>query len=1210
MDNSEDKAAQKAAIDRSLSGIRLQINSGLENQRKLAMILMAIEENLSQQHQDKTPAAYFVSFLALLDNCSSNGEITDFEMASGALYFLALVSKHTSKGLLQPRFADILTRIIPALTDDRANSALVRSGIHFLEALLLAQSLPAWKNVHNYKISPRRGFQGLLELSIDHRPKVRKAAQQSVSEILSILCKDHPNHPANELAAQFALSHLSELLKSINFSSKNPLSKENNSKVIHNLQLIACIAKEGCWPLNQLENLCNVLLEICKSTDEFLTSSVFNVFKSLFNSIKTEQKKNEYLQVLNIIYKIKPSEKDRNLAPVWLSVVSKGVITYSHNISSIDCLIRLPDIFKMLSDYLQSNVKQVATSVTECLTTIIFHVIDQKLLLETPAVSSDIYDKVNNVITELSAITNDLLSVKYQQSAGNVAEIIGSLFQALGPRANPGFIPQLLTIGSWRSNEKEGFDFNDVAETVISHAVSAIGPEAVLNALPLNLTNPNAVGRAWMLPILRDSIGHAHLGYFIDNILPITGYFDKLIAAGNPNSMNVKIFTTIVEQIWSLLPGFCDLPLDIEQSFTDSFASRLSKTLYKEVIFRTTICHALKNLAESNYNYVNNQESNVILQQTYPVERAQEAIKYLSETKASNLLSVLFNVFSETPSDERGYILDAIDAYLKISRTEDLVTMFNTVCTLLKKGLDQDSADNQHHQQQQHSNIPRLSITMLELVNEMIPYIPQSSHDAALTIFNQTVSIEDVAIQKRSYKILTQLFASVKGKESVIKYYSDIIKVLEQARNNTLTPVQGSRLQALEGILNILPGEHLELIPAVLPEVILATKSTNEKAREIAYDILVLMGQKMQEYEGQPVKNSINDKEMPDSNASLKEFFVMCSAGLAGGSPHMISATVTALSRIFYEFHSKLPPEFSDEMISTIQLFLTSKSREIIKPALGFAKVACLALPEDYVKPRIKGLLTTVFTMNHEQSGHFRSKIKLFVERLIRKFGLEYVGSCVPEEDRRLITNIRKTKARNERKKEAAAMGEIELEEKPTSKKFMSAYEEALYGESDSENESKKSDDENYEDERNGNGRRYISESMDTPLDLLDKDAFSHISSSKPRHFTKSKAKYETRNGKIVFGGESFEKSDSKNSIDAYVEAIKQGPVRGSDNKLRYKKQNRKDNITWDDDNSEDEEHDDERHRHSTHKPRYRRTRGGRIGKPRRQQRFKSRKKL
>ena len=55
-----------------------------------------------------------------------------------------------------------------------------------------------------------------------------------------------------------------------------------------------------------------------------------------------------------------------------------------------------------------------------------------------------------------------------------------------------------------------------------------MGPEVVLNSLPLNLTgNGTGPGRAWLLPILRDNVRFAELEFYKSNILPNVEFFIK-----------------------------------------------------------------------------------------------------------------------------------------------------------------------------------------------------------------------------------------------------------------------------------------------------------------------------------------------------------------------------------------------------------------------------------------------------------------------------------------------------------------------------------------------------------------------------------------------------------------------------------------------------------------------------------------------------------
>lgn len=111
---------------------------------------------------------------------------------------------------------------------------------------------------------------------------------------------------------------------------------------------------------------------------------------------------------------------------------------------------------------------------------------------------------------------------------------------------------------------------------------------------------------------------------------------------------------------------------------------------------------------------------------------------------------------------------------------------------------------------------------------------------------------------------------------------------------------------------------------SIIPEAVLGTKEPSEKARNAAFDLIVAMGNKMSE--GGVVKRSAVDgmdqDDAPEGTAhiqlsksvrlicssavgSLEEYMTMIAGGLAGATPHMISATVTAISRLVFEFQGK-----------------------------------------------------------------------------------------------------------------------------------------------------------------------------------------------------------------------------------------------------------------------------------------------------------------
>ena len=114
-------------------------------------------------------------------------------------------------------------------------------------------------------------------------------------------------------------------------------------------------------------------------------------------------------------------------------------------------------------------------------------------------------------------------------------------------------------------------------------------------------------------------------------------------------------------------------------------------------------------------------------------------------------------------------------------------------------------------------------------------------------------------------------------------------------------------------------------------EVVLCTKESNSRAREAAFELLTAIGKSALKEGGQ---------------AALVDLLKMTSATLAGQTPHMKSAGVIALSRLFYEFKSEQAmQQHGVQLLRTILLLMREKGREVVKSVIGFIKVAVSALP-------------------------------------------------------------------------------------------------------------------------------------------------------------------------------------------------------------------------------------------------------------------------
>lgn len=674
--------------------------------------------------------------------------------------------------------------------------------------------------------------------------------------------------------------------------------------------------------------------------------------------------------------------------------------------------------------------------------------------------------------------------------------------------------------------------------------------------------------------------------------------------------MEIKVFETVVQQIWSILPGYCDLPLDLVEAFDQTFCEMLANLLYGQADLRTDICRGLQNLVDSNKAIVElESEDDLLAQARISKADAQKNLDHLA-TFASNMLAVLFNVYSQTLPQYRGTILRTINAYLSIVPERELMETFERVATNLEASLPEPGSQTQAAKQKQEigpNKMPPMSHTLMDLIITIALYLPRDSYRSLFRMAEIMINREnEPQLQKKAYKLIPRLAESEMGRAALRERNAELQQLLLGSAEKASAPARRDRLNALFQVLESLPESDLHFIPSILSEVVISAKETNEKAREAAYNLLVAMGEKMAQG-GQVVQSKVPNMpaDAPTVEASLEEYFTMVSAGLAATTPHMISASITAVTRILYQFHDQISKETITNLCDLMDIFLQNPNREIVRSVLGFVKVEVISLPESLVRPRLNTLLKNLMVWSHEHKAHFKAKVKHIVERMVRKFGVEEVERATPMEDRKLITNIRKTREQRKKKKQQAA----EDGEEPTEKrkgKFESEYDQAVYGsesdesEGDSEDEFVKSQSKQQRGGAKG-GNTYIIEDEDEPLDLLSKRALGNISSTKPLRQRKQPTKIKARtneDGKLILGesddetevkGKKSKKQaaddedalmdiDDQNTsleagINAYVDAIRGRDAAQTGQKGRLKFSNKRthedDEMDMDDDGAE-----------------------------------------
>jgi ribosomal RNA-processing protein 12 len=258
--------------------------------------------------------------------------------------------------------------------------------------------------------------------------------------------------------------------------------------------------------------------------------------------------------------------------------------------------------------------------------------------------------------------------------------------------------------------------------------------------------------------------------------------------------MEIKIFETLVQQIWALLPGYCDLPLDLETAFDQTFAEMLANLLYTQIDLRTDVCKALQTLVETNKAITSiDGDDDLILQSRTSKAAAQKNLDHLA-TFASNMLAVLFNVYSQTLPQYRGYILQCINAFLSITPAQELMETFERVTTALESSLAeivaQTQAEKQKKKQQNADDkMPPMSHTLMDLVITISIYLPRESFNILFNIASLIIiKDDDPQLQKKAYKLIPRLAESAIGKAALQERSPELQQLLLSSSEKVSAP--------------------------------------------------------------------------------------------------------------------------------------------------------------------------------------------------------------------------------------------------------------------------------------------------------------------------------------------------------------------------------------------------------------------------------------
>ncbi|XP_048362430.1 RRP12-like protein isoform X1 [Sphaerodactylus townsendi] len=1046
--------------------------------KEICAVLAAVTEVIRAQGGTESETEYFGALMTTLEAVESP------ESMAAVAYLLNLVLKRVPGPVLIKKFSDTSKAFMGILSSQACGSSTLalRWVLSCLATLLRRQNLEAW----NYPVT-MQVFHGLLSFTVHAKPKVRKAAQQGVCSILrgsEFLFGDGApsHHPAASSTAKFCVQEI----------EKAGGAKEATT-TLHVLTLLRDLMP--CLPASSVKPCCETLLRVMTLSHVLVTACAMNVFHSLFASQPPSLCLPAELnaQIITALYDYVPSEGDLQPLLTWLSVMERAQISLARQQWELGWA-HLSRFFSAAMVAFLSPHAQVVSAAAQTLKVLLNECVAPHMA-ELGSVSSATPSGPAAHVCKMFRAVEQGLTYRFHAAWASVLQVLKTFFEACGCQCHPMMRKCLQSLADLRGSSH--FPHVMFLDQAVGAAVATMGPEVVLQAVPLDIDGTEErldFPRSWLLPVLRDHIHDAPLAFFCSYFLPLATTLKNRATdlAQAERHLEAKIYDTLQCQVWNLLPSFCTHPTDTVASFK-GLARTLGMAISDRPDLRLIVCQALRRLINKGC-------------QT-DAERAEVG------RFAKNFLPILFNAYSqqdaatESPVQRRS-VLDTIRAYLTVTETQ-------MVCGFLEKATEKLTSPDS-------SEFTRLSI--LDLVVTMAPYVDERSLHSLYNIIQPSLQNKDHGVQKKAYRVLEEVCASERPacQNFVESHLKELQSALLESLPSAASPAKRPRLKCLFHVVKQLVAEHEDFVTALVPEVILCTKEVSVGARKNAFSLLVEIGHAFLRFG-------------PTADDAMQRYLLLVYAGLTG-SVNMMSCTVLALARLLFEFKEHISPVALEQLVQHICLMVGSRTRDVVKSALGFLKVALLLLDVALLGRHLQTMLEAIGGMSDDMRRHFRMKLRNLLSKLIRKFGFDPVQALLPESYRKVLLNIRKAEARN-RKRQALkrAAGSVE-EDRPVKSKGDSMEEVLADSDTDWEDDSKQHGGKETKKALQPRAQAWLKEGEgDEPLNFLDPHVAHRVLATKPGISKAGKVSHDFKvsaDGRLIICEEEDEEDEETKGVD------------------------------------------------------------------------------
>ncbi|WCJ42841.1 ARM repeat superfamily protein [Euphorbia peplus] len=991
-----------------------RFNSSTEDHHQhLCTVVGAMAQELKDQNLPPTPISYVGAASSSLDRLTSSDPDPPSHVVEALLTILSLALPGISPAILRKKREVLSEIVVRVLRLNSLTIGAVTSGLKCIGLMLVVKDTANWNDVC--------GLYGvLLGYIVDSRPKVRRQASISIRDVLQSFQGTSVLAPASERITNM----FERFLLLAGGSNGNEAEKPRG-------------AQEVLYILDTLKDGLPLMSMKCKTT-------ILKYYKTLLELRQTVVTR-RVTDSLNVICLQPTSDVS---AEALLDLLCSLALYASSNETSVDnmtftarlldsgmrkvqslnrqiCVVKLPLVFSTLKDIMASEHEESIFAAMEAFKSLINNCIDESLIKQ--GVEQLMITTENGrmsgptVIEKLCVTTESLLDYHYNAVWDMVFQVVSTMFDKLGENSSYFMKGTLKNLADMQGLSDDDFPHRKQLNECLGSALGAMGPETFLGIIPLNVeADELSEVNVWLFPILKQYTVGAHLSFFKETVLGTVGLMRQKSRKFELEGRTVaaRSVDALIYSLWSLLPSFCNYPLDTAKSFKNLIKS-LTSALREECEIRGIICNAIQILIQQNKVA---KEDDLGVSEVIAIQRAIEHYKKAGvavanlevlKSSASEFLTVLSGILLESSNDDGGCVQSTITEIASIA-DRDLVSriFLKTMQKLLKitqnatkvegfgnsNSMQIDGSSNKSQPSLERAHLFDLAVSLLPgLKNEEIGVLYSALKPA--------LQDSEGLIQKKAYKVLSTIIQKydgfiTSGIEELLQLMIDVLPACHfSARRHRLDCLYFLILHVIKGGSE---QKRHRILSAFLTEIILALKEANKKTRNRSYDMLVQIG------------HACGDEENGGNKENLYQFFNMIAGGLAGETPHVVSAAVKGLARLAYEFSDLVATAY--KLLPSTFLLLQRKNREIIKANLGLLKVLVAKSQSDGLQMHLRSLVEGILKWQGNTKSHFKAKVKHLLEMLVRKCGMDAVKAVMPEEHMRLLTNIRKIKERKEKK--------------------------------------------------------------------------------------------------------------------------------------------------------------------------------------------------